>query len=118
MKFEFFTGVPISEEQALSEAAEMGLHAIAYDHQQTEDSEVHFHEFNVNIWLISGEAAFATLDGEIYEAKSGCRLSAPAGWLHQELISPTHRVVLGTNIPASEWTQPIDKTEPAMLGHN
>lgn len=118
MKFEFVAGVPISEEQALREAAELGLHAIAYDNHQTEDSEVHFHEFNVNIWLISGEAAFATPDGEIYKAKSGCRLSAPAGWLHQELVSPTHRLVLGTNIPASEWTQPIDKTGPAVSAHN
>ena len=55
MNFEFVTGEPISEEPALKEAAEMGLHAIAYDPHQSEDSEVHFHEFNVNIWEIYNE---------------------------------------------------------------
>ena len=109
MEFEFTQGDPITEQEALAEAEKMGLHAVAYDTEHTEDTEVHWHEFNVNIWLISGEANFATPDGTVYEAKPGCRLTAPAGWLHQELVSSTHRLVVGTNIPAAEWNQPINK---------
>ena len=96
MEFEFTRGDPIIEQEALAEAEKMGLHAVAYDTEHTEDTEVHWHEFNVNIWLISGEANFATPDGTVYEAKPGCRLTAPAGWLHQELVSSTHRLVVGT----------------------
>ena len=42
----------------------------------------------------------------------GCRLDAPAGFLHRNLAGPPVRVVLATNLPYEQWTMPIDK-EPA-----
>ena len=109
MKFEFTNGDPITEEEAIAEAAAMGLHIEAFDSDRAEDTELHWHDFEVNVWLISGEASYATADGTVYEAKPGCRLKAPAGWVHQELMSPTHRMVTGTNIPRAEWTEPVKK---------
>ncbi|MBM35770.1 MAG: hypothetical protein VX963_06705 [Actinomycetota bacterium] len=109
MEFEFTQGEPITEQEALSEAQNMGLHAFAFDTEVSEDSELHWHEFNATIWLVAGEASFATEDGTVFHAKPGCRLSAPAGWLHQELVSPSHRLVIGTDIATENWTQPVDK---------
>lgn len=109
MEFTFTQGDPLTEEEALVEAEKMGLHALAIDIESSEDNELHWHEFAAAIWLISGEANLATEDGTVYEAKPGCRLTAPAGWLHRELSSPTHRLVLGTDIPVERWTQPVDK---------
>ena len=109
MEFTFTQGDPITEEEALAEAQKMGLHAFAFDTEVEEDSELHWHEFKAAIWLISGEANLATEDGTVYEAKPGCRLTAPAGWLHRELTSQTHRLVIGTDIPSQDWTQPVNR---------
>ena len=109
MEFKFTQGEPISEEEALAEAEKLGLHAFTLDTETSTDTDLHWHEFAVNLWLVSGEAHLETADGTKYHAKPGCRLSAPAGWLHRELVSPIHKLVIGTDIPVSEWTQPIDK---------
>ena len=109
MEFEFVQGEPISEEEALAEAKKLGLHAFAFDTETAADTDLHWHEFSATIWLVSGEANLATEDGTVYHATPGCRLSAPAGWLHQELVSPAHRLVIGTDIPVERWSQPVDK---------
>ena len=46
------------------------------------------------------------------DVSPGCRLEAPAGWLHRNLAGPPYRVVLGTNLPGDQWTAPINK-DPA-----
>ena len=109
MEFEFVQGDPITEEEAFAEAKKLGLHAFAFDTDTQHDTDLHWHEFSATIWLVSGEANVATEDGTVYHATPGCRLSAPAGWLHKELVSPTHRLVIGTDIPVESWSQPIDK---------
>ena len=114
MEFEFVQGDPITEEEAFAEAKKLGLHAFAFDTDTQHDTDLHWHEFSATIWLVSGEANLATEDGAVYHATPGCRLSAPAGWLHQELVSPAHRLVIGTDIPVESWSQPIDKP-PAKL---
>ena len=114
MEFEFVQGAPISEQEALSAAKMLGLLAFAFDTETAADTDLHWHEFSATIWLVSGEANLATEDGTVYHATPGCRLSAPAGWLHQELVSPAHRLVIGTDIPVDRWSQPVDKP-PAEL---
>ena len=109
MEFEFVQGDPITEEEAFAEAKKLGLHAFAFDTDTQHDTDLHWHEISATIWLVSGEANVATEDGTVYHATPGCRLRAPAGWLHKELVSPTHRLVIGTDIPVESWSQPIDK---------
>ena len=109
MEFEFKQGDPITEQEAFTQAEKLGLHAFAFDTETPRNTDLHWHAFSATIWLVAGEANLATEDGTVYHATPGCRISAPAGWLHQELVSPAHRLVLGTDIPVESWSQPIDK---------
>ena len=63
-------------------------------------------------WVIEGSGAFADEHGTVTEVQPGCRLEAPAGWLHRNLAGPPLRLVICTNIPGDQWTSPIDK-DPA-----
>jgi len=116
MDFEFTTSEPVTEDEALLEAGKMGLHALAINLEIPEDEELHWHEFGATLWLIEGEASLADEHGTIYEAKPGCRITAPAGWLHRALASPTHRLVIGADIPFEDWTAPLNKPPADLLG--
>lgn len=112
MHYEFKQGPPISEQDALAEAAGLGFHSLAYDLVTPEDEPLHWHEFDAVTWVISGTGAFADSDGKVTQTLPGCRVEAPAGWLHRNLAGPTQRVVVCTNLPGDQWTPPIDK-DPA-----
>jgi hypothetical protein len=112
MKYEFTNGAPISEAEALAEVEKMGLHGLAFDVDLSEDEELHWHEFAAVTWVISGEGRFAADDGVVVDVRPGCRLQAPAGWLHRNLAGPAYRVVLGSDLPGDQWTLPINK-DPA-----
>jgi hypothetical protein len=112
MEFEFSTGEPITEEEALEQVATMGFHGMAFDDVHDEDETLHWHEFDAVTWVISGTGAFADEGGNVTRVQPGCRLRAPAGWLHRTLAGSQTRVVLGTNLPGESWTAPIDK-DPA-----
>jgi len=111
MKYEFTTAAPMPEAEALAKAEEMGLHPLAFDVDLSEDEELHWHEFAAVVWVISGEG-FSGEDGVIVDVRPGCRLRAPAGWLHRNLAGPAYRVVLGSDLPGDQWTTPINK-DPA-----
>ena len=112
MDYEFTTGAPITEEEALAQVAAMGFHGFAFDLDTPVDEELHWHEFDSISWVISGTGSFADEHGNVFKTAPGCRLKAPAGWLHRALAGPTVRIVLGTNLPAEQWTAPINK-DPA-----
>jgi len=112
MEYKFSQDTPITEEEALALAAEMGLSSLAFDINLDEDELVHWHEFSAVTWVIEGTGAFLDGDGNVTEVKPGCRLDAPAGWLHANLAGPSYRVVLATDIPGEQWTSPINK-DPA-----
>ncbi|MDO8389913.1 MAG: hypothetical protein Q7V57_05450 [Actinomycetota bacterium] len=114
MEYTFSYGTPITEEEALAEAAAMGFHCFAFDIETPEDEPLHWHEFDSVTWVISGTGAFRDGNGTVTEIGPGCRAEAPAGWLHSNLAGPSVRVVLATNLPYREWTMPIDK-DPALL---
>ncbi len=113
MEYKFTTGAPITEEEALAEVAELGLHGLAFDVDEADDEKLHWHEFDSVSWVISGTGSFADEHGNVTEVAPGCRLEAPAGWLHRALAGQSYRIVLGTNIPGDQWTAPINK-DPAQ----
>ena len=112
MEYEFTTGKPITEEEALKQAAAMGLHGLAFDDVHHEDEPLHWHEFAGVTWVISGTGSFADEHGNVTKTGPGCRLQAPAGWLHRTLAGTQARVVIGTNLPGEVWSAPINK-DPA-----
>ena len=118
MDYLFETGTPITEEAALAQVAEMGFHGLAFDQDLQEDEPLHWHEFDSVSFVISGTGAFADGQGKVTDVRPGCRLEAPAGWLHRNLGGPSYRIVLGTNLPGDQWTAPINKIpaeRPASL---
>lgn len=112
MEYEFTTGAPVSEEDALAQVAALGLHGLAFDDVHEEDESLHWHEFGGVTWVISGTGSFADEHGNVTHIGPGCRLQAPAGWLHRTLAGTRARVVIGTNLPGEVWTAPINK-DPA-----
>lgn len=112
MDYEFTTGAPITEEEALARIAALGFHALAFDDVHEQDETLHWHEFDSVAWVISGTGSFADESGNVTQVEPGCRLQAPAGWLHRSLAGTRSRVVLGTNLPGEVWTSPINK-DPA-----
>jgi hypothetical protein len=112
MQYEFTTAAPITEEEALEQVAAMGLHGLAFDDVHDEDETLHWHEFEAVTWVISGTGAFADEHGNVTQTVPGCRLQAPAGWLHRSLAGSNTRLVIGTNLPGEVWTAPINK-DPA-----
>lgn len=112
MDYRFTQGPPISEADALAEVADLGLHGLAFDLVVAEDEPLHWHEFDSVSVVVSGTGAFIDGDGNVTQVAPGCRLEAPAGWLHANLAGPPVRLVLGTSLPGEQWIAPIDK-DPA-----
>jgi len=112
MDYEFTTGAPITEQEALDQVAAMGFHGYTFDDVHEVDETLHWHEFASVAWVISGTGAFADERGKVMRVEPGCRLRAPAGWLHRTLAGTATRVVIGTNIPSTAWTSPLNK-DPA-----
>mgnify|MGYP002684890341 FL=1 len=85
MDYEFTTGEPITEEDALAQIAAMGIHGFAFDDIHEKDETLHWHEFESVAWVISGTGSFADESGKVTLLQPGCRAKAPAGWLHRSL---------------------------------
>lgn len=119
MEYSFTEGSPITEADALAEGASLGFHVLAFDQTTPEDEVLHWHEFDAVTWVIDGVGSFADGDGNITQVQPGCRLEAPAGWLHRNLAGPSVRLVISTDLPFDQWTAPIDKdpaSRPPHLG--
>lgn len=112
MEYQFTTGAPITEAEALEQVAAMGFHGLAFDDVQDTDETLHWHEFAAVTWVISGTGAFADEHGTVTRLVPGCRAQAPAGWLHRTLAGTQVRLVIGTDLPGESWTAPINK-DPA-----
>ena len=118
MQYQFTTGDPITEAEALKQLAAMGLHGLAFDDVHDVDETLHWHEFAGVSFVISGSGSFADEHGTVTTISPGCRVQAPAGWLHRTLAGTRARVVIGTDLPGEAWTAPINKDpadRPAVL---
>jgi mannose-6-phosphate isomerase-like protein (cupin superfamily) len=118
MDYEFTTGAPITEQEALEQVAAMGFYGLAFDDAHDEDEILHWHEFSAVTWVISGSGSVENEDGKVFDLGPGCRLQAPAGYLHRALAGTNARLVIGTDLPSSEWTGPLNKKpadRPAAL---
>lgn len=98
----------ISEEDALAELAEMGFHGFA-DDGVGQVEELHWHDFDVIAYVMSGEASAELSDGTIITAGAGTKVRLPRGTVHKDVPGQTYRRVLGFSIPPSEMTEPIDR---------
>lgn len=119
MEYSFTQGPPISEADALAEGVSLGFHVLAFDQVTPEDEPLHWHEFDSVSWVIEGFGSFADEHGTVTQVAPGCRVEAPAGWLHRNLAGPPVRLVISTNLPGERWTAPIDKDpaeRPSHLG--
>jgi len=76
MKYEFTTGTPITEQEALKQVAALGLHGLAFDDVHEEDETLHWHEFAAVTWVISGTGSFADEHGNVTHTGPGCRVQA------------------------------------------
>ena len=112
MDYKFTTSTPITEQEALEQVAAMGFHGLAFDDVQEHDEMLHWHEFEAVTWVIAGSGAFADESGHVTRIQPGCRVQAPAGWLHRTLAGTHTRLVIGTNLAGEVWTSPINK-QPA-----
>lgn len=112
MEYQFTTGSKITEAEALEQVASMGFHGLAFDDVQEQDETLHWHEFDAVTWVISGSGSIEDEHGKVTELGPGCRLQAPAGYLHRTLAGTDVRLVIGTNLPGEAWTSPLNK-EPA-----
>ena len=71
-------------------------------------------------WVISGSGSVEDEDGKVLDLGPGCRLQAPAGYLQRALAGTNARLVIGTDLPSSEWTSPLNKKpadRPAALSN-
>ena len=117
MDYCFTLNPPITEADALAQAAALGFEALAFDNILTEDEPLHWHEFDSVSWVIEGTGAFADAEGNVTQVSPGCRLDAPAGWLHRNLAGPPVRIVLCTSLPGDQWTSPINKAPAERPEH-
>ena len=85
MEYQFTVGEPITEEDALSRVAAMGMHGVAFDDVHDEDEVLHWHEFAAVTFVISGSGSFADEHGNVTVIGPGCSAKASAGWLHRTL---------------------------------
>ncbi len=118
MEYEITTVAPITETEALEQVAAMGFHGLVFDDVQDRDETLHWHEFDAVTWVISGAGRIADEHDTVTELRPGCRLQAPAGFLHRTLAGTNVRLVIGTSLPGEAWTSPLNKESadrPAAL---
>lgn len=103
-----------TEAEAFAEIEAMGWNALARDVVISEDEELHWHDFEAVVFIVSGMLRAADEEGVVAEAGPGTRIRTGAGFLHRELCGAAYRVVFGFKNKLSEFTQPINKP-PSML---
>lgn len=111
---EITEGCFTAEAEAFAEIEAMGWNALARDVVIPADEELHWHDFDAVVFIVSGKLRAADENGAITEAGPGSRIRTGAGFLHRELAGAAYRAVFGFKIKLSEFTQPINKP-PSML---
>jgi uncharacterized RmlC-like cupin family protein len=107
MRFTLTEGHFDAREEAFAEIASRGWPALELD-VPAEGNELHWHDFDSVIFVLSGSPRVAFADGSEMECGAGARIEAPARVVHRELSSP-YRAVMGFSIDPTEMTRPINK---------
>lgn len=110
---EITEGCFAAEAEAFAEIESMGWNALARDVVIPADEELHWHDFEAVVFIVSGKLRAADENGAVIEAGPGSRIRSGAGFLHRELAGAAYRAVFGFKIKLSEFTQPINKA-PTM----
>ena len=97
-----------TEAEALADAAERGLFAVARDFVGTVE-DWHWHEFEATVYVLGGEACVDYDDGTTLRVGPGNIAFAPAGVVHKDVPGSKFRAVIGVNIHPSDWTEPLNK---------
>ena len=100
----------VSEEEALAALSEMGFYGLgSADDATGEIEDLHWHDFGVVAYVLSGEASAELADGTIITAGPGTVVRLPAGTVHKDVPGDPYRRVIGFSIPPFEMTQPINR---------
>lgn len=106
---EITAGAIASEEEALAEVAAMGWNAFASDVTIQNDEELHWHDFESVVFIVSGKLRIADEHGVVSVYERGSRIRSGERILHRELVGDGYRAVFGFKIKPSEFTQPLNK---------
>ncbi len=100
----------ISEAGALAAVEEMGFHGFgSADDATGQIEELHWHDFDVVAYILSGEASAELGDGTIITAGAGTVVRVPRGTVHKDVPGDPYRRVLGFSIPPAEMTEPFNR---------
>jgi len=97
-----------SEEAALAAIADMGYFGVALDTVgATED--FHWHDFDVVLFVLSGEAAAEYDEGRVLNATPGTLAHLPAFVVHRDLPGTSYRGVFGFSTDPATWEGPVNR---------
>lgn len=113
-RFTYTEGHFSTEEEAIAEITERGWHAVALDVTGAEE-DYHWHDFDSQVFIVSGTAAAVCEDGTVEESTAGTRIDAPAGVVHRDVPGTTYRAVFGFSVDPAEMMDPVNKPLPVAL---
>ena len=88
----------------------MGFYGLgSADDATGEIEDLHWHDFDVVAYVLSGEASAELADGTIITVGPGTVVRLPAGTVHKDVPGDPYRRVLGFSIPPFEMTQPLNR---------
>lgn len=98
-----------TEAEALAEVEAMGWHALARDVVIPKDEELHWHDFESVVFIVSGALRAADEDGLVTEVGPGSRVRASPRTVHREIGGSSYRAIFGFNVKPSEFSRPVNK---------
>jgi uncharacterized RmlC-like cupin family protein len=96
-----------TEAEAIAEIEARGWCAFAAD-MPADTSELHFHDFDSVIYVVSGRPRLELEDGTPVQCGAGTRVELPRDLIHRE-ATEAYRAVFGISVALADLTQPINK---------
>lgn len=107
-------GPELSEQQALAVLAENYPFTTVLDVPAV-DNEAHWHQFNAEFYILSGELVLTTADNQHHTCTAGTRVVVPTRIIHAER-SAGYRIALGTSVMPEEFGDPVDRPVSELPG--
>ena len=99
MGIEIRKGYCTSNEQAVKEITDLGLHLYETEAEEGFEDEIHWHPYDTHIFVIEGEYEHREPDAPAQLVGAGDYHFTPARALHSSLITKKVKVVFGTSLP-------------------